>query len=89
MTSGEDEWKAASVENWRRRMAKIDPLREPADAERRLFYQSLIGVRWMPQKIKDAVLEHGLRVFNAKTAMHSGDGQDIRHSALPSVRGAS
>jgi hypothetical protein len=60
MTSGEDEWKAASVENWRRRMARIDPLREPADAERRLFYRSLLGVRWMPLKIKNAVLEHGL-----------------------------
>jgi hypothetical protein len=50
----------AYVENWRKRMARINPLCEPTEEDRRRFYLSLLGVRWLPLEIKDAVLAKGL-----------------------------
>jgi hypothetical protein len=52
----------ASVENWRKRMARINPLCEPTEEDRRRFYLSLLGVRWLPLEIKDAVLAKGLGI---------------------------
>jgi hypothetical protein len=56
------ELEKADVENWRRRMARINPLCEPAEDDRKRFYRSLLGVRWLPHKIKDAVLREGLGI---------------------------
>jgi hypothetical protein len=50
------------VENWRKRMARINPLCEPTEDDRKLFYQSLLAVRWLPVEIKDAVLAEGLGI---------------------------
>jgi hypothetical protein len=62
MTSPDDKWKAASVANWRKRMAKINPLCEPTEDDRKRFYLSLLGVRWLPVEIRDVVLAKGLGI---------------------------
>jgi hypothetical protein len=57
----EEEWDAITIANWRKRMSKISPL-HATEAEQKLFYRLILGVKWVPLKIKDVVSEKGLGI---------------------------
>lgn len=61
MTSPQDKLNAVRVANWRKRMSKINPL-HASEAEQKLFYSLILGVEWMPLKLKDDVSWKGLGI---------------------------
>ena len=61
MTSPQDKLNAVRVANWRKRMSGINPL-HASEAEQKLFYSLILGVEWVPLKLKDEVSRKGLGI---------------------------